>query len=146
TSSKHEFNFEYPRDWYLEDNPEFNSIFLSSKQEEPPMGGVSLGARIEIFVSENDQDLKLEDWVEWHKSQSGQEKEVLETKQITVGDKQAIKETVAAPEGVVTQGNPATVYCATNGEIIQMNYTGREPDYSENIEVFQHLLNSFNFK
>ncbi len=146
TSSKHGFSFEYPQSWHLEDNPEFNSIFLGNKQEEPPMGGVSLGARIEIFISENAEDLELEQWIEWHKPQSGQEQEVLETKQITVGNKQAIRETVTVPQGPVTQGNPVTVYFSTDGNVIQMNYTGREPNYSQNIEIFQHLLNSFKFE
>ena len=146
TSEEHQFSFEYPSSWYLEDNPEFSTIFLSNKEEEPPMGGVSLGARIEIFISENTQELSLQEWIEWHKSQSGSEKEALETKQITVGNQQAIRETVAVPEGAIAQGDPVTVYFSIDGDMVQMNYTGREPDYSENIEVFQHLLNSFKFE
>ena len=146
TNSEYGFNFEYPKSWYLEDNPEFGTIFLSSKEEEAPMSGVTSGVRIETFIIENAENLGLEEWIEWNKFQGGPEEELLESKEITVGDKEAIQETVAVTPGPVEQGNPTAVYLSDNGNIIQMNYTGREPDYSQEIEIFQHLLGSFKFE
>jgi len=146
TSDEHKFSFEYPSSWYLEDNPEFGTIFLSNKEEEPPSGGVSLGVRIEIFVIENPENRELEQWINWHKSQPGLEEEILETKQVELSGKKAIQEITAAPKGLVAQGNPITVYSSTNENIVQINYTGREPDFSEQKQVFEHVLTSFKFE
>ncbi len=145
---KYDFSFEYPQNWQLKDNAEFDTVFLSSKKEQAPMGEVSKGARIEIFIIENNKYLQLEKWIEWNKSQRRSEQEVLESKEITISNKKAIQETFSAPTGPVEQGWPVTAYFSDsdNSHIIQINYTGREPDYSKEIEIFQHILETFEFK
>lgn len=147
-NTKHGFSLEYPEDWYLVDNPEFNSVFFSSKEEEAPMGGVSLGARIEMFMIENSEGLSLEKWIEQSCSQEPEE-EIMKEEEITVGGKKAVKVVVTPREGPVEAGPPITVYVAKNNYIIQINYTGRETgletDYFGNIENFEHFLGSFSF-
>lgn len=142
TNTEYGFSFEYPKAWYIEDNSEFGNIFLSSKEEEPPMGGVSLGARIEIFIMENTENLGLEEWISWMHSEGGieltGESAVVDRKEITVGGVKAIQEEYVTPS--------ITVYLAKDDYIIQMNYTGREPDYTENLKNLEHLLGSFKFK
>ena len=95
TNTKYGFSFEYPEKWYLEDNPEFGNVFLGSKEEEAPMGGVSLGARIEIFIMENTENLGLKEWISWMHSEGGTEltgeSAVVDRKEITVGGAKAIK-------------------------------------------------------
>lgn len=141
TNTEYGFSFEYPEKWYLVDNPEFGTIFLSSKEEEPPMGGVSLGARIEIFIIENTENLSLEEWISWMQSEGGieltGESAVVDGKEITVGGVRAIKETGVAQ---------STVYLAKNDYIIQINYTGRDPDYYTEEGKLVHLLESFKFE
>jgi len=154
-NTEYGFSLECPADWYKVDNPEFGSVFFSSKEEEPPMGGVSLGARIEIFVIENSESLGLEEWIERNKTQGGPVEEVLKRERITVGGQKAIKEVNtsiivgALPEGVEI-GNPTTVYMAKDNYIVQINYTGRdiglEAGYWGHLHEFQCLLDSFKFQ
>lgn len=143
------FSLEYPTNWYKVDNPEFSSVFFSSKEEEPPMGGVSLGARIEIFVMENSENLGLEEWIEESKAQEGPEEELMKKEEITVGGRKAIKEVIIPRQGPIEEGSPITVYLAKDDYIIQINYTGRdtglETDYWGHLQEFQHLLDSFKF-
>lgn len=145
SNNKYDFSFEYPENWFLEDSPEFGTIFLSNKNEEAPMGGVSLGVRVEIFIIKNNDNLGLEEWVEWNKSQGGPEEELIRSKEINLGDKKAIKEVIAAQPGPVEQGNPIIVYMTDGNSVIQINYTGREPDYSQELLNFENLLESFSF-
>ena len=78
----------------------------------------------------------------------GLPKEVLKKEEITVGGKKAIKEIAtslvvgALPAGI-EEGNPISVYLIKDNYIIQINYTGREPDYSGNLANVEHLLDSF---
>lgn len=148
TNTEYGFSFEYPKAWYIEDSSEFGNIFLSSKEEEAPMGGVSLGARIEIFIMENTENFNLDQWIRWMKGYEEGELygKMLETEEITVGGERAIKEKGVAPSGPVEQGPPITVYLAKDNYIIQMSYTGREPDYTENLKNLEHLLDSFKFE
>ena len=141
TNTKYGFSFEYPEKWYLEDNPEFGNVFLSSKEEEAPMGGVSLGVRIEIFIIENTENLGLEEWISWIHSEGGTEltgeSAVVDRKEITVGGVKAMQEEYVTPS--------ITVYLAKDNYIIQINYTGRDPDYYTEMRSFNNLLDSFEF-
>ncbi len=147
-NTKYGFSLEYPEDWYLVDMPEFGTVFFSSKEEEPPMGGVSLGVRIEMFMIENSENLSLEKWIEQGRSQ-GPEEEIMSEEEITVGGKKAVKVVVIPRPGPVEAGPPITVYLANDNYIIWINYTGRETglktDYFGNIENLEYFLTSFKF-
>jgi len=148
SNSKYGFSLEYPYDWYVIDKPGFDTVFFSSKEERPPMGGVSLGARIELNIVQNQEGLGLKEWIEKNRLQ-GLEGKVVKEEEITVADREALKITLAPRIGLVKEGPPIIVYLVADDYIIQINYTGRDAGltsgYFGNLENFEHLLNTFKF-
>lgn len=144
SNTRYGFSLEYPPKWFRFGEPESDIVHFSTVNKDPPMGGPPLGARVEIMVLENIKGLSLEEWLNWMNSE-GPEKEIENEEEITVGGKKAIKEVVASLPGPVEAGSTINVYLAKGQYIIQINYLGREPDYSENLENFDHLLESFVF-
>ncbi|MBU0649012.1 hypothetical protein KJ969_02840 [Patescibacteria group bacterium] len=139
------FNLEYPANWYLLGEADSTAIFFSSKDEEPPMGGVSLGARIEMFVLANDEGLTLDEWIEWSASE-GPEKNIMQTEEITIAGVDAVKETHDPVPGPVEAGPAISVYFPLNSKIIRINYTGREPEYFNQLSNLNHLLETIQFQ
>lgn len=144
SNTKHGFSLEYPENWHKTGGPDSDMIAFSSKKEEINGGGPPLGTRIELVVLENYENLVLEDWIEEMRSQ-GDWGDLIKREEITVGGRMAIKEKYAAPTGLVEQGPPILVFLLKDNYIIRFKYLGREPDYSEDLEVFEHLLESFKF-
>ncbi len=147
-NSKYGFSLEYPKDWYVVDKPEFNTVFFSSKEEKLPMGGVPLGARIELNIIQNPEGLEPKECIEKNYLQNLKQ-EIIKEEKITIGGRKAIKVTVAPRTGPVKEGPPVIVCLAMNDYIIQINYTGRDTGlksgYFGNLKNLEHFLSSFKF-
>ena len=80
-NTKHSFSFEYPPHWYVTGDEMADIIQLSTVEQESGDGGLPLGMRVEIIVSENPDKINLEDWVD---SMSGEEaEEIIDREAIT---------------------------------------------------------------
>ncbi|MCK5044329.1 hypothetical protein KAR26_01190 [Candidatus Parcubacteria bacterium] len=136
-NAKHSFSFEYPPHWYVTGDEMADIIQLSTVEQESGDGGLPLGMRVEIIVSENSDKIDLEDWVD-----AMSREEVINRETITIGGMSALKE-VSWPL-FDDEGPPIIVYIAKDASyIVQINYLGRNPDYIENMSYFEQLLDSF---
>ena len=141
SSKKYGFSLEYPENWFKTADFE-QMLALSSKQENMGGGGVPAGVRIELVVLKNYDNLCLEDFAEKIRIQ-GNFGQLEKLNEIEVGKTKAIKEKYLPLEGLVETGPPILVYLKKDDYIIRFKYMGREPDYTENLEVFERVLKSF---
>jgi len=145
-NEKHGFSFEYPSDWFMEEiSPE--AVRLTTTNKPSGDGGVPLGAKVEVFALENYNHFGLEKWISWMKSENdlANGQAAPKTEEIKLAGKKAIKEITKGATGLIEQGDPITVYSliGSGDYILQINYVGREPDYSEALSGFNHILDSF---
>lgn len=144
TNKKHRFNLEYPLDWFLSGDADADIVHLTSVSENLALGGPPSGARLEIIILDNPEGFSLRDWVRWIKTE-GSGQGLTEDKEIIVAGQKAIQQTGQSPPGPVGQGRPISIYLAKGNQIVQINYLGREPAYSENQTNFEAILRSFQF-
>lgn len=145
SNSKYGFSLEYPADWYFTGGPESETIEFRNLKEESGEGGLPLGANIGIYISENYENFSLDEWIDLMMTE-GPGLTLRDRGEITVGKERAIKLEFMPILIDSDEGLPISVYLAKNNYIIQINYIGREPDYSGNLVNFEHLLNSFKFE
>ncbi len=139
------FSFEYPQSWYLlQGGPDSSVIIISDIKEESGDGGVPLGAVIDFYVSENYDNLSVEDWI-------AQQYEyvppigILDEYVFTGNSGEFLVKVQEALPSPVDAGSPRVAYKSIkNGEfILQIGYFGRNPNYTQGFGYFEHALNTF---
>ena len=139
------FWLEYPKSWYaLGDDPESSVIRFSDTAEESGDGGTPLGAVMDVIVSENYVGIPLQEWISQSLSR-GPEQEIASEDEFAEGNVLFSRKVFVPISGPVQAGPIITAYASLNGgaNIIQINYMGREPNYTAGMKHFDRLLRSF---
>ncbi len=146
-NTKYGFSLEYPRAWHsFGAEPDSSIIRFSDTFEDSGDGGVPMGAVIDIYILENYENLSLEDWIE-QSLEYGPEREILREDIFSGNYANFIQKTFAPFPGPIEAGSVITAYTSLAGDdyIVQINYLGREPNYTASLKYFERLLKTANF-
>jgi len=145
-NTEYGFKLEYPKSWRFSGLTADSSIIsFKDTRGKSGEGGFPLGAKIEIIVLENYDNLALEDWIDQSLAYS-QEQEILSEETVRGKNVQFLVKTFKPMPGPVESvGPPISAYALINDKkhIVQINYLGREPNYTAGMKHFKHLLLSF---
>ncbi|MCD4705579.1 hypothetical protein K8R61_00675 [bacterium] len=145
TNTKYGYRFQYSPEWNIMGDSQADILMLYNTENPPRDGGAPAGIKTEIMILENYDKLNLEDWVE-QLSKRGPKQEVLQQENTTVSGIKAVRKTVSPTFVDLNEGDPISVYFMKENNVIVINYLGREPDYSAQLNNFELILKTFNFK
>jgi hypothetical protein len=135
----YKYKAKFPKNWFsAPENKEDSWIayFTNYQRKELEQAtGTPPGARVEILVQGNPRNLSLSDWIAEGHLFSGEPKS---SEELTVSGLSAVREEVDF-EGMMT----TTVYFFRGNDVVTLSYTGKEPDYNDNKEIFDLMIKSF---
>lgn len=131
------YKVKFPKNWFSAPENKEDSWIVYFTNYDPKIveekAGALPGVKVEILVQGNPRNLSLSEWVKEGHLFSGEPKS---SEEIIVAGLPAIREEVDF-EGLTT-----TVYFFRGNDVVTLSYTGSEPDYSKNKEIFDLIVKS----
>lgn len=138
TNTQYKYTLKYPQGWYSAPTNTENSwvVYFSTYNPKDVAENVipPPGVKVEVLVQGNPRNLSLKEWVEEGHLFAGQPKY---TKEIKVDGLPAIREEIDY------QGLMTNVYFFRGEDVVTISYSGKMPDYNDNMNLFDLIIKSF---
>jgi len=163
-NDKYKYSLKFPEEWFVgflgNSKEEANVIWFVSDEKdlEQGDGGPPLGAKVEV-IAQDLEELRLIDprfpeinsakgWLDWERSgwskfsREPVDIRKYEERTVTLAGKEAIRTTYK--ESTFEETGPGIAMTLFDSDIIyQINYLGRKPFYTENLDSFEKIIHSF---